>query len=55
MKVLYLALSLLPTAAVLTLGWYVVRAITVRVVWRAPQERRVRAVRRRTAELDRAA
>jgi hypothetical protein len=34
MKVAYMALSLLPTAAVVTLAWYVVRAISVRVVWR---------------------
>ena len=40
MKVLYLALSLLPTAAVVTLAWYVIRAISVRVVWREPEDRR---------------
>ena len=34
MKLLYLVLSLLPTAAVVTLAWYVIRAISVRVVWR---------------------
>jgi hypothetical protein len=34
MRIAYLVLSLLPTAAVLTLAWYVVRAISVRVVWR---------------------
>ena len=41
MKVLYLALSLLPTAAVVTLAWYVIRAISVRVVWREPEDRRL--------------
>jgi len=40
MKVAYLALSLLPTAAVVTLAWYVVRAISVRIVWREPEDRR---------------
>ena len=34
MKLLYLVMSLLPTAAVVTLAWYVIRAISVRVVWR---------------------
>jgi hypothetical protein len=34
MKLLYLVLSLLPTAAVVTLAWYVIRAISVRIVWR---------------------
>jgi CheY-like chemotaxis protein len=34
MRLAYLVLSLLPTAAVVTLAWYVVRAISVRVVWR---------------------
>ncbi len=41
MKVVYLALSLLPTAAVVTLAWYVVRAISIRIVWREPDERRL--------------
>ena len=41
MKVAYLTLSLLPTAAVLTLAWYVFRAISVRIVWREPEERRL--------------
>jgi len=41
MKVVYLTLSLLPTAAVLTLAWYVMRAISVRIVWREPEERRL--------------
>jgi hypothetical protein len=41
MKVVYLTLSLLPTAAVVTLAWYVVRAITVRIVWREPEGRRL--------------
>ena len=34
MRTLYLSLSLLPTAAVVVLSWYVVRAISVRVRWR---------------------
>jgi hypothetical protein len=34
MKVIYLTLSLLPTAAVVTLAWYLVRAVSIRVVWR---------------------
>jgi hypothetical protein len=34
MRLAYLVMSLLPTAAVVTLAWYVVRAISVRVVWR---------------------
>jgi hypothetical protein len=41
MKLVYLAVSLLPTAAVVTLAWFVVRAISVRVVWREPDERRL--------------
>jgi len=41
MKVVYLTLSLLPTAAVLTLAWYVVRAVSVRIVWRGSEERRL--------------
>ena len=34
MRFLYLALSLMPSVALLTLAWVVVRAISVRVVWR---------------------
>lgn len=34
MRLVYLVLSLLPTLAVVTLAWYVVRAISVRVTWR---------------------
>jgi hypothetical protein len=34
MTLVGLALSVLPTAAVLTLVWFVIRAISVRVVWR---------------------
>lgn len=41
MKVVYVLISLLPTAAVLTLAWYVIRAISVRVVWREPGTRRM--------------
>jgi hypothetical protein len=41
MRLAYLVLSLLPTAAVLTLAWFVVRAISVRVVWREEDVRRI--------------
>ncbi|HSD66376.1 MAG TPA: hypothetical protein VLF95_06730 [Vicinamibacteria bacterium] len=41
MKVAYLALSLLPTLAVVTLAWYVVRAISVRVTWRETEVHRM--------------
>jgi hypothetical protein len=34
MRLAYMTLHLLPTAAVLALAWRVVRAISVRVVWR---------------------
>ena len=34
MIVAYMTLHLLPTAAVLALAWLVVRAVSVRVVWR---------------------
>lgn len=35
MRLVYMVLSLLPTVALLALAWYVVRAVSVRVVWRA--------------------
>jgi len=41
MKLAYLVLSLAPTAAVVTLAWYVVRAVSVRVVWRETTVRRL--------------
>ena len=41
MRLAYLVLSLAPTMAVLTLAWYVVRAISVRVVWRERAARRL--------------
>jgi hypothetical protein len=41
MKLVYLVLSLLPTAAVVTLAWVVIRAISVRVVWRETDVRRL--------------
>jgi hypothetical protein len=41
MKIVYLTLSVLPTAAVVTLAWYVLRAISVRIVWREPEDRRL--------------
>jgi hypothetical protein len=41
MRLVYLVTSLLPTAAVLTFAWYVVRAISVRVVWRESDVRRL--------------
>ncbi len=34
MRFAYLALHLVPTLAVVALGWLVVRAVSVRVVWR---------------------
>ena len=40
MRLVYLLTSLLPTAAVLTFAWYVIRAISVRVVWRESGARR---------------
>jgi hypothetical protein len=40
MRILYLALSLLPSVALLTLAWVVVRAVSVRVVWRGSEARR---------------
>ena len=39
MLFVFMAVSLLPTVAVVALAWYVMRAISVRVVWR---EREVR-------------
>jgi hypothetical protein len=41
MKLVYLAMSLLPTVAVVTLAWFVVRAISVRVTWRESGVRRL--------------
>jgi hypothetical protein len=41
MKLAYLLMSLLPTAAVVTLAWFVVRAISVRVTWRETDVRRL--------------
>jgi len=41
MRLIYLAMSLLPTLAVLTLAFFVVRAISVRVVWREARGRRL--------------
>jgi len=40
MRILEVAMSLLPSLAVLTLAWFVVRAISVRVVWREPGRER---------------
>jgi hypothetical protein len=40
MRFVFLALYLLPTVAVVVLGWFVVRAITIRVVWRENDVRR---------------
>ena len=34
MRLAYMTLHLLPTVAVLALAWLVVRAVSVRVVWR---------------------
>ena len=33
-RVAYLVMSIAPTAAVVALAWYVVRAVSVRIVWR---------------------
>jgi len=41
MRLAYLVLSLLPTLAVVTLAWFVVRAFSVRVVWRGSGVRRL--------------
>ena len=34
MRLAYMTLHLLPTVAVLALAWLVVRAVSVRVIWR---------------------
>jgi len=41
MRFVYLMVSVLPTMAVVTLAWYVLRAISVRVVWRESTVRRL--------------
>jgi hypothetical protein len=41
MRLVYLVLSLAPTVAVVTLAWYVIRAVSVRVVWRETTVRRL--------------
>ena len=41
MRFIFLALYLLPTAAVVMLAWFVVRAISIRVVWRESDVRRL--------------
>ena len=41
MKLVYLVMSLLPTVAVVTLAWCVIRAISVRVAWRDTDVRRL--------------
>lgn len=33
-RLVYVVVSLVPTVAVLALAWYVIRAVSVRVVWR---------------------
>jgi len=35
LRLVYMLMSLLPTVALVALAWYVVRAVSVRVVWRA--------------------
>ena len=40
-RVAYLVMSIAPTAAVVALAWYVVRAVSVRVVWRGTRGRRL--------------
>ena len=49
-RVAYLVMSIAPTAAVVALAWYVVRAVSVRVVWR---ETRRPPTRRRPGGLSR--
>ncbi len=39
MRVAYLGMYLLPTFAVLALSWFVVRAVSVRIVWREAERR----------------
>ena len=39
MRTLYLTVYLLPTISVLWLAWFVARAVSVRVVWRAEERR----------------
>jgi hypothetical protein len=39
MRTLYLSLSLLPTAAVVVLAWFVARAVSIRVRWRESDPR----------------
>ncbi len=41
MKLVYVVMSLLPTVAVVTLAWFVIRAISVRVTWREADIRRL--------------
>ena len=41
MRLAYVVLSLLPTLAVVTLAWYVIRAISVRVTWRETEVHRL--------------
>ena len=41
MRLVYLVLSLAPTVVVVTLAWYVIRAISVRVVWRESDAHRL--------------
>lgn len=41
MRLVYVVMSLLPTVAVVTLAWFVVRAISVRVTWREAAIRRL--------------
>jgi hypothetical protein len=41
MRLVYLVLSVLPTVVLVALAWIVVRAISVRVVWREADVRRL--------------
>jgi hypothetical protein len=41
MRLVYVVLSLLPTLAVVTLAWYVIRAISFRVTWRETEVHRL--------------
>jgi hypothetical protein len=41
MRLVYVMLSLLPTVAVVTLAWCVIRAVSVRVTWRKAEAHRL--------------
>jgi len=41
MRLVYVTLSLLPSAAVVVLAWCLIRAVSIRVVWRKGDVRRL--------------